>query len=77
MDEWVGATEETVRYEWGKPDLIDNVGKATVYYYEGDYKAKMGNLTKCTVRFYLINGIVSDYRWDGANCRMHRRPKNN
>lgn len=31
MNEWIGENEETVRYEWGNPDLIDKIGKATVY----------------------------------------------
>jgi len=73
MNEWVGATIDTVKYEWGYPDAVDKIGNATVYYYVS-YRRGLGP-SKCVVRFYIVRGIVDAYKYRGANCPKNRRPE--
>jgi len=73
MNEWLGATKETVKYKWGYPDAVDRIDDATVYYYVS-YRRGIGP-NKCVVRFYIVRGIVDAYKYRGGNCPKNRRPK--
>lgn len=73
MNEWLGATKETVKYKWGYPDAVDRIDDATVYYFVS-YRRGFGS-SKCVVRFYIVKGIVDAYKYRGANCPKNRRPK--
>lgn len=74
MDEWLGATKETVKSKWGYPDSVDSVENATVYYYIS-YKRGLGGPRKCVVRFYIVSDVVDAYKYRGAHCPKYRRPK--
>ncbi|MFV2058406.1 MAG: hypothetical protein ACC707_18230, partial [Thiohalomonadales bacterium] len=67
MDDWIGATEETVIYQWGDPDATDRDDNATIYYYKSYRSSQSLGPKKCEIRFYIVNGIVDKYRWKGDN----------
>jgi hypothetical protein len=73
---WIGATKQELVAKWGYPqsatDLIRIDEETTVYTYRS-FRAGVAGPEPCVVSFTLVNDIVTQWKYEGANCPRYKR----
>ncbi len=76
LEPWIGATKEELVAKWGYPqsanDLV-RIDDETIVFTYRSFRAGFAGLEPCVVSFTLVDDIVTQWKYEGANCPRYKR----